>query len=64
MARDGMPELDPLGSIKFLPVLLIGVVLPRLLGGAAAVAIFLKGDTELYKQNLAHLVKVWGPPIG
>ena len=64
MARDGMPELDPLGSIKFLPVLLIGVVLPRLLGGAAAVAIFLKGDTELYKQNLANLVKVCGPPIG
>eukprot|EP00435_Cladocopium_sp_Y103_P062860 s2528_g24.t1 len=55
--KDKMPEVDQWGSVKFFPVLLIGVFLPRLIGGAIAVAIFQKGNTALYNENMASLVK-------
>lgn len=52
-----MPDLDPLGSLKFLPLLILGVVVPRIIGGAVAVYIYKAGKTELYQQNIASLVK-------
>ena len=45
------------GSLKFFPVLLIGIFLPRLIGGAIAVAIFQKGNTALYNENMESLAK-------
>ena len=47
------------GSAKFFPLLIVGVVLPRIIGGAIAVAIFQKGNTALYNENMALLVKAW-----
>eukprot|EP00438_Fugacium_kawagutii_P001084 Skav236107 [mRNA] locus=scaffold1166:365205:380963:+ [translate_table: standard] len=55
--NDKMPEVDPWGLVKFFPVLVIGVVLPRVVGGAIAVAILQKGSTELYNDNIKTLVK-------
>lgn len=47
---------DP-GLVKFFPLLVLGVVLPRVIGGAIAVAILQKGNTELYNDNIKTLVK-------
>ncbi len=47
------------GSAKFFPLLIVGIVLPRIIGGAIAVAIFQKGNTALYNENMALLVKAW-----
>jgi len=55
--KDKMPEVDSWGSAKFFPLLIVGVVLPRIIGGAIAVAIFQKGNTALYNENMALLVK-------
>ncbi|CAJ1450248.1 unnamed protein product, partial [Effrenium voratum] len=55
--ENGLPDLDPLGSLKFLPLLILGVVVPRIIGGAVAVYIYKAGNTELYQQNIASLVK-------
>ena len=43
--------------LSFFPVLLIVIFLPRLIGGAIAVAIFQKGNTALYNENMESLAK-------
>eukprot|EP00913_Durusdinium_trenchii_P006552 g6155.t1 len=55
--EEKMPELDPLGSVKFLPIIFLGLALPRAIAGAIAVAIWRKWDTQQYEQNIANLVK-------
>ena len=45
------------GSVKFLPIIFLGLALPRAIAGAIAVAIWRKWDTQQYEQNIANLVK-------
>ncbi|CAE8715996.1 unnamed protein product [Polarella glacialis] len=50
-----MPEVDSLGFIKFLPLFLLGLTIPRAIGGAIALAIYKFGKTALYDKNMAGL---------
>ncbi|CAE8693060.1 unnamed protein product, partial [Polarella glacialis] len=50
-----MPEVDSLGFIKFLPLFLLGLIIPRAIGGAIALAIYKFGKTALYDKNMAGL---------
>eukprot|EP00928_Gymnodinium_smaydae_P031289 TRINITY_DN23003_c0_g2_i1.p1 TRINITY_DN23003_c0_g2~~TRINITY_DN23003_c0_g2_i1.p1 ORF type:complete len:234 (+),score=47.74 TRINITY_DN23003_c0_g2_i1:69-770(+) len=55
--QDGVPEIDSLGFIKFLPAFVITCALPRVVGLFAARWIYKNGKTALYDKNIAGLAE-------
>jgi len=51
----GLPEVDPKGFIKFLPVFIGLLIIPRAIGYGIALAIYKYGKTSLYDKNIAKL---------
>lgn len=55
--EDGMPEVDSLGFVKFLPAFVLSCVLPRAIGVFTARWIYQNGKTALYDKNIAALAE-------
>ena len=61
----GVPPLDTLGMLKFLPAFVLGPVMSTMIGGVIAMRVYTKGNTELYDNPLPPLTHFWAcPPLG
>ena len=56
-ADRGIPPLDAIGFLKFLPVFLLGPIITSALGSAIAWRIYTRGNTALYDKNITKLVE-------
>jgi len=55
--QDGVPEVDKLGLVKCLPMFLMSLALPRVLGVFAARWVYNNGKTALYDKHIAGLAE-------
>jgi len=55
VSNAGLPEVDPNGFYKFLPVFGVFLIVPRLIGYGIAFAIYKYGKTAFYDKNIAKL---------
>ncbi len=53
----GIPPVDALGFLKFLPVFFLGPLITSAIGSAIAWRIYTRGNTELYDKNMAKLTE-------
>merc|ERR1739848_688518 len=57
VAATGMPEVDPGGWKRTVPLFVAALVGPRIIAFAITVAIYIYGKTALYKKNITTLAE-------
>mmetsp|Transcript_110659 Transcript_110659/g.219967 ORF Transcript_110659/g.219967 Transcript_110659/m.219967 type:complete len:228 (+) Transcript_110659:82-765(+) len=58
--QESMPEIDPLGFLKILPMFILTLLVPRVIGLFAARYIYKNGATILYDKQLGSLAEEEG----
>jgi len=56
-AELGIPPVDALGFLKFLPAFVLGPVITSAIGSTIAWRIYTRGNTEIYDRNIAKLAE-------